>query len=90
MKRIRHTPEQVINKLREAETMLAGGRPLAQVLQHLGVSELIPCVRLSLGPLNPKRGCDDRLRPQVPRSAGHLRDADGHGITSVLKSIQLS
>ena len=39
MKRTRHTPEQVINKLREAETMLAGGRTVAQVLQHLGVSE---------------------------------------------------
>ena len=33
MKRTRHTPEQVINKLREAETMLAGGRTVAQVLQ---------------------------------------------------------
>ncbi len=39
MKRVRHTPERVINKLREAETMLAGGRTVAQVLQHLGVSE---------------------------------------------------
>jgi len=39
MKRTRHTPEQVINKLREAETMLAGSRTVAQLLQHLGVSE---------------------------------------------------
>jgi putative transposase len=39
MKRTRHTPEQVINKLREAETMLAGGRTVARVLQHLDVSE---------------------------------------------------
>jgi transposase-like protein len=39
MKRTRHTPEQVINKLREADAMLSSGRPMAQVLQHLGVSE---------------------------------------------------
>lgn len=39
MKRTRHTPEQIIQKLREAEAMLAGGRTVAQVLQALGVSE---------------------------------------------------
>ena len=39
MKRTRHTPEQVIDKLREADAMLSSGRPMAQVLQHLGVSE---------------------------------------------------
>jgi transposase-like protein len=38
-KRKRHTPEQVIAKLREAEAMLAGGKTLAQVCQHLEVSE---------------------------------------------------
>jgi putative transposase len=35
----RHAPEEVINKLREADTMLSSGRLMAQVLQHLGVSE---------------------------------------------------
>lgn len=39
MKRTRHTPEQIVTKLREAEAMLAAGRSPAQVLQHLGVSE---------------------------------------------------
>jgi putative transposase len=39
MKRTRHTPEQVINKLREADAMRSLGRSMAQVLQHLGVSE---------------------------------------------------
>lgn len=39
MKRTRHTPEQIVTKLREAEAMLAGGRTVAQVLQALGVSE---------------------------------------------------
>ena len=39
MKRTPHAPEQVINKLRETETMLAAGRTVAQVLQHPGVSE---------------------------------------------------
>jgi putative transposase len=35
----RHTPEQVIAKLREAERDLAQGMHLAQVCQKLGVSE---------------------------------------------------
>lgn len=39
MKRTRHTPEQIVSKLREAAAMLAAGRTPAQVLQHLGVSE---------------------------------------------------
>lgn len=39
MKRTRHTPEQIVSKLREAEAMLAAGRTVAQVVQALGVSE---------------------------------------------------
>ncbi len=39
MKRTRHTLEQVIDKLRETDAMLSSGRSMAQVLQHLGVSE---------------------------------------------------
>ncbi|CAG1006792.1 hypothetical protein PHYC_03360 [Phycisphaerales bacterium] len=39
MKRTRHTPEQIVTKLREADAMLAAGRPVAQVVQALGVSE---------------------------------------------------
>lgn len=35
----RHTPEQIIRKLREADTMLAAGRTLGQVCQALEVSE---------------------------------------------------
>ena len=39
MKRKRHTPEQIIKKLREADTMLAAGKTIGQVAQALGVSE---------------------------------------------------
>lgn len=39
MKRTRHTPEQIVNKLREAEALLAAGRSVAQVVQALAVSE---------------------------------------------------
>ena len=35
----RHTPEQVITKLRQAEADLAQGLGVAQVCQRLGVSE---------------------------------------------------
>ena len=39
MKRTRHTPEQVIRKLREADRMLAEQKPIAEVAKQLGVSE---------------------------------------------------
>jgi transposase-like protein len=37
--RTRHTPEQVIVKLRQADAELAQGAPVAQVCQRLGISE---------------------------------------------------
>lgn len=39
MKRKRHTPDQIIRKLREAETQLAAGATVADVSKKLGVSE---------------------------------------------------
>jgi len=39
MKRRRHTPEQVIRKLREADRMLAEGRTTGEVCRRLEVSE---------------------------------------------------
>jgi hypothetical protein len=39
MKRHRHTPEQVVRKLREGERMLNNGQDLVEVLRHLEVSE---------------------------------------------------
>jgi len=38
-RRRRHTAEQIIRKLREADGMLAGGQTIGQVCQALGVSE---------------------------------------------------
>lgn len=38
-KRQRHSPEQIIRKLRDADGMLAAGKELGQVLQALEVSE---------------------------------------------------
>lgn len=35
----RHTPEQIVAKLRDADAMLNSGKDLAAVLQSLGVSE---------------------------------------------------
>ncbi len=39
MARRRHTPEQIIRKLREADRMLGEGKDLAEVARHLEVSE---------------------------------------------------
>ena len=38
-KRKRHTPEQIVRKLRDADVMLTNGKDLAEVLQSLEVSE---------------------------------------------------
>lgn len=39
MKRKRHSPDQIIRKLREADTMLSQGQVIAQVCQALAISE---------------------------------------------------
>ena len=39
MKRKRHSPEQIIKKLRDADAMLASGKTIGQVCQALEVSE---------------------------------------------------
>jgi transposase-like protein len=39
MKGKRHNPEQIIKKLREADTLLATGKTVGQVCQSLAVSE---------------------------------------------------
>ena len=39
MKRRKHTPEQIIRKLREAEQMLSEGKQIAEVARALEVSE---------------------------------------------------
>ena len=38
-KRRRHTPEQIIRKLREAEAMQAAGKTIGQIVQSLEISE---------------------------------------------------
>ena len=38
-RRRRHTPEQIVRKLRDADAMLNAGKDQAAVLQALGVSE---------------------------------------------------
>lgn len=40
MKRKRHTPDEIIRKLREAEAELGSGRRIADVCKKLGVSEV--------------------------------------------------
>ncbi len=39
MKRRRHTPEQIIRKLREAERMLGEGKTIPEATKELGISE---------------------------------------------------
>jgi len=41
VKRRKHTPDQVVRKLREADRLLAGGKVVAEVAKHLEISEQI-------------------------------------------------
>ncbi len=43
MPRKRHTPEQIIGKLREAEVGLSSGREVPEVYRTLGVTEQTYC-----------------------------------------------
>jgi len=38
-KRVRHTPQQIVDKLQQADRLLNAGQSVGQVLQALGVSE---------------------------------------------------
>lgn len=38
-KRLRHSPQQIVGKLQEADRLLNAGQSLGQVLQALGVSQ---------------------------------------------------
>jgi len=39
VKKRRHTPDQVVRKLREADRLLAEGRVISEVAKHLEISE---------------------------------------------------
>ncbi len=39
MKRHRHTPEQIVRKLREGERLLNEGKDLTEVVRHLEIAE---------------------------------------------------
>ena len=39
MKRRRHTPDQIVRKLREADRLLAEGQEVPEVVKHLEISE---------------------------------------------------
>lgn len=39
MKRRRHTPEQIVRKLREADGLLGQGKTIPEVARHLEISE---------------------------------------------------
>jgi transposase-like protein len=39
MKRHRHTPEQIVRKLRESERLLNEGKALPEVVRHLEIAE---------------------------------------------------
>ena len=55
-RRKRHRPEQIIRKLREADTMLSAGKELAHVYQALEVSEAtFNRWRNQYGGMKPKR-----------------------------------
>ena len=70
MKRRRHTPEQVIRKLREADRLLAEGKDVDEVARHLEVSpQTYHRWRNQFGGM--KRRATQRLEPPFPDHEGN-------------------
>ena len=71
MKRRRHTPEQIIRKLREADRLLAEGQEVPEVAKQLEVS------RGDLSPLaGPVRRAEGRRRQAAEGTGGRERPAE--------------
>ena len=70
MARRRHTPEQIIRKLREADRLLGEGAEVADVARHLEVSEAT-----YQRSRNQFVGCADRVMPTSAdgRSSANLQ-----------------
>jgi hypothetical protein len=68
MKRKRHTPDEIIRKLREAEAQLGTGSKVADVCKRLGVSEVTfhRCARGTAG-------CGHRIRSGCVSSRRRMR-----------------
>ena len=43
MLRKRHTPEEIVTKLRQVEVLTAQGRPVAEAIRSMGVTEVTFC-----------------------------------------------
>jgi len=66
MPRLRHTVEQVLGKLREAEVALSKGQPVAQVCRTVGITELRKQLQImESGKAGKDRLPGDRLRPAI-------------------------
>ncbi|HSH58349.1 MAG TPA: hypothetical protein VK988_01670 [Acidimicrobiales bacterium] len=71
MKRHRHSPEQIVRKLREGDRLLNEGKDLAEVLRHLEVSESL------LEPLaGPVRGHEGQRGQAPARARSRKRPAE--------------
>lgn len=74
MKRRRHTPEQVIRKLREADRLLAEGKDVEEVARHL---EVLPQTchrwRSQFGGMKADDGAARIQRPAQPRKTPRHR-----------------
>ncbi len=61
MKNRRHTPEQIIRKLREADRFLAEGKTISEVAKYLDISERQAFPDHRHGPAPPREGCRSLL-----------------------------
>jgi hypothetical protein len=85
MKRHRHTPEQIVRKLREGERLLNEGKDLTEVVRHLGIAESTWNLwRSQYGGHEGRRGqaappARDRERPTEAAGRGRAGQGDAQG-----------
>ena len=54
MLRKRHTPEEIVTKLRQVEVLTAQGRPVAEAIRSIGVTEVSSGTNCSTGRSSPR------------------------------------
>src|ERR687893_2435099 len=62
MLRKRHTPEEIVTKLRQVEVLTAQGRPVAEAIRSIGVTEVAPGRTARRGDLLHAQGSPDHHR----------------------------
>jgi len=64
MRKKRHTPEEIVSKLRQVDVLVPQGTPVAEAIRAIGVTEVGRDRKLATAPTG-ALDCYERERPEV-------------------------